>query len=178
MILATRRSARTILYREGHSPTHHNTQQTIENNALRIIGCTQTTPTNRLHYETQVLLLQDPYQHARDTISSCSQCKPRSSMPLQALQAAGNASINYWSRTEWAWLRVWLSFWGSSSNLSSPHFLLCKSWGVVVMVGSCGGTDSGTYASPPSYPVFPLSLNVVNECCMKSLMPASFWKWT
>ena len=46
------------------------------------------------------------------------------------------------------------------------------------MVGSCGGTDSGTYASPPSYPVFPLSLNVVNECCMKSLRPASCWRWT
>ena len=26
---------------------------------------------------------------------------------------------------------------------------------VVVVVGSCGGTDSGTYASPPSYLVFP-----------------------
>ena len=40
--------------------THHNTLQTIENNALRIItGCTQNTPTNHLHYETQVLALQD-----------------------------------------------------------------------------------------------------------------------
>ena len=35
--------------------------------------------------------------------------------------------------------------------------------GVVVVVGGCGGTDSGTYASTPSSPVFPLSLNVVNE---------------
>ena len=43
------------------------------------------------------------------------------------------------------------------------------------MVCSCGGTDSGTSASPPSYPVFPLSLNVVNECCMNSLRPASCW---
>ena len=40
--------------------THHNTLQTIQNNALRIItGCTQTTPTNHLHYETQALTLQD-----------------------------------------------------------------------------------------------------------------------
>ena len=40
--------------------THHNVQQTKQNNALRIItGCTQTTPTNHLHYETQVLTLQD-----------------------------------------------------------------------------------------------------------------------
>ena len=39
---------------------HHNTLQTIQNNALRIItGCTQTTLTNPLHYETQVLTLQD-----------------------------------------------------------------------------------------------------------------------
>ena len=61
------------------------------------------------------------------------------------------------------------------SLLSYLHRLLCKSWrggGVVMMVGSCGGTDSGTNASPPSYCVFPLSLNVVNECCMKSLRPA------
>ena len=60
---------------------------------------------------------------------------------------------------------------GSSSILSSPHLLLCKSWGVVVVVGSCGGIDSGTSASPPSYPVFLLSLNVLNEWCMKSLRP-------
>ena len=33
---------------------------------------------------------------------------------------------------------------------------------VVVVIDSCGGSDSGTYASPPSYPVFPFSLNVVN----------------
>ena len=47
------------------------------------------------------------------------------------------------------------------------------------MVGSYGGTDSGTSASPSSYPVSLLSLIVVNECCMKkSLMPASCWKWT
>ena len=39
--------------------THH-TIQTIQNNALRIItGCTQTTPTNHLHYEAQVLTLQN-----------------------------------------------------------------------------------------------------------------------
>ena len=35
--------------------------------------------------------------------------------------------------------------------------------GVVVVVGGCGGTDSGTYASTPSFTVLPLSLNVVNE---------------
>ena len=40
--------------------------------------------------------------------------------------------------------------------------------GVVVVVGSCSGTDRGTQASPPFYPVFLLSLNVVNECCMKT----------
>ena len=34
---------------------------------------------------------------------------------------------------------------------------------VLVVVGSYGDTDSGTYASPPSYPVFSLSLNVVND---------------
>ena len=33
---------------------------------------------------------------------------------------------------------------GSSSLLSSSHLLICKSLGVVVVVGSCGGTDSGT----------------------------------
>ena len=41
--------------------------------------------------------------------------------------------------------------------------------GIVVEVGICGGTDSGNYVSPPFYPVFPLSLNVVIECCMKCL---------
>ena len=35
--------------------------------------------------------------------------------------------------------------------------------GVVVVVGGWGGTYSGTWASTPSSPVFPLSLNVVNE---------------
>ena len=59
-----------------------------------------------------------------------------------------------------------------------PHPLLCKSWGVVAVVGSCGGTDSGTSTSPPSYPVFPISLNVMNKYCAKSLRPASCWKWT
>ena len=38
--------------------------------------------------------------------------------------------------------------------LSSPHLLMCKSWGgVVVGVGSCGGTDSGSSASP--HPILP-----------------------
>ena len=63
-------------------------------------------------------------------------------------------------------------FWGSSSLLSSPNLLLCKSWvGSGGTVGCCWGTDSGTSASPPSYPVFPLSMNVMNECCMKSIKP-------
>ena len=40
--------------------THHNTLQTMQDTTLRIItGCTQTTPTNHIHYETQVLTLQD-----------------------------------------------------------------------------------------------------------------------
>ena len=39
--------------------THHNTLQTIQNALGIITGCTQTTPTNHLHYETQVLTLQD-----------------------------------------------------------------------------------------------------------------------
>ena len=47
--------------------THHNALQTIQNNALQIItGCTQTTPTNLLHYKTQVLTLQD-YINMRGT---------------------------------------------------------------------------------------------------------------
>ena len=58
-------------------------------------------------------------------------------------------------------------FWGSSS-LSSPHLFICKSWGGSSGVGGCGGTDSGTKAFTPSYPVFPLSLNVVNECASKA----------
>ena len=46
-----------------------------------------------------------------------------------------------------------------------PHLLLCKSW-----EGS-GGTDSSTSVSSPSCPVFPLSLNVVNECCTERFRP-------
>ena len=46
------------------------------------------------------------------------------------------------------------------------------------MVGGCGGTNIGTYASPPFCPVFHIAMNVVNECCMKSLRPAFYWKWT
>ena len=37
----------------------------------------------------------------------------------------------------------------------------------MVVVDSCGGTVSGTSASPSSYPLFPISQNVVNECCVK-----------
>ena len=61
--------------------------------------------------------------------------------------------------------------------LSSPTFCSVRVGGVVV-VGICGDTDSGSYVSPPSHPVFPLSLNVVNECCMKSLRSAYCWIWT
>ena len=40
---------------------------------------------------------------------------------------------------------------------------------LVVVVGSCGGTDSGPYKLLPlSYHVFPLTLNVVNECARKA----------
>ena len=35
-------------------------------------------------------------------------------------------------------------FLGSSSLLSSPHISFVRVGGVVVVVGSCGGTDSGT----------------------------------
>ena len=35
-----------------------------------------------------------------------------------------------------------------------------------------------TQVPPPSYPVFPLSLKVVNKCCMKSPRPAFCWEWT
>ena len=40
-----------------------------------------------------------------------------------------------------------------------PTFSSVRVGGVVVVVGGCDGTVSGTKASP----VFPLSLNVVNE---------------
>ena len=46
-----------------------------------------------------------------------------------------------------------------------PTFSSVRMWGgVVVVVGSCVATDSDTQASTPLSPVFPLSLNVVNEC--------------
>ena len=55
-----------------------------------------------------------------------------------------------------------------------PHPTSC-----FVRVGREGGSDGGgTSASPPSYPDFPLSLNVVNECCMRSLRPVSWREWT
>ena len=44
-----------------------------------------------------------------------------------------------------------------------PTFSSVKVGGVVVVVGGGGGTDSGIQASIQSSPVFPLSLNVVNE---------------
>ena len=61
-----------------------------------------------------------------------------------------------------------------------PHLWLCEIWwgGLVVVVESCGVTDSGPCSFSLSYPVFPLSLNIVNECYMNSLGPASCWKWT
>ena len=40
--------------------THLNTLQTIQNRALKIItGCTKTTPTDHLHFETKVLKVKD-----------------------------------------------------------------------------------------------------------------------
>jgi len=40
--------------------THHNTLQTVQNRALKIItGCTQTTPTDHIHQETKVLKVKD-----------------------------------------------------------------------------------------------------------------------
>ena len=61
--------------------------------------------------------------------------------------------------------------------LWSPNSCSVRVGGIVVVVGSSGGTDSGISAFPPSSPVFQLSINVVNECCMKSLRLASCWKW-
>ena len=58
------------------------------------------------------------------------------------------ASLNYWSKTEWAWMRVWLSFWGSFSHLplQPPALYELGGWeGVVVVVGNCCGSESGTY---------------------------------
>ena len=63
-------------------------------------------------------------------------------------------------------------------TFATPTSCSVRVRGEVVVVGSCGGTDSGTSASPPSYPVFTLSWNVMNECCMKGLIPASCRKWT
>ena len=53
-----------------------------------------------------------------------------------------------------------------------PHLLLCESLGVLVIVGSWGGTDSGTYASSPSKPVFSFSVNVF-ECMLHEKPQAS-----
>ena len=50
--------------------------------------------------------------------------------------------------------------------------------GLVVVVGSCGSTDSGTYKLLLHPFCLPQFSNVVNECCMKSLWPAFCWKWT
>ena len=50
-----------------------------------------------------------------------------------------------------------------SEVLPPPTFSSVKVGGIVVVVGGCGGTDSGIKASIQSSPVFPLSLNVVNE---------------
>ena len=44
-----------------------------------------------------------------------------------------------------------------------PTFSSVRVAGVVVVVGCCGGIDIGTQAFTPPSPVFPLSLNVVNE---------------
>ena len=50
-----------------------------------------------------------------------------------------------------------LSFLSPIINYLSPLLALQE-------LGSSGGTNSGAAASPPSYPVFFLSMSVVNEC--------------
>ena len=37
--------------------THHNTLQSIQNTLQIITGCTQTTPTHHLHYETHITII-------------------------------------------------------------------------------------------------------------------------
>ena len=51
---------------------------------------------------------------------------------------------------EHEWECDW-AFWGSSSLLSSRTSSSVTVWGLMVVVGSSGGTDSGTKASPPSF---------------------------
>ena len=92
-----------------------------------------------------------------------------------------NTSVYITSRevNDHAWMRVWLSFWGSSCLHFSPHPLLWKSWGATVVVLGCGGTNRGTLLL--LHPILSspfLCMHVVNECCMKRLRPASCWKWT
>ena len=51
---------------------------------------------------------------------------------------------------EYEWEYDWV-FWGSASLLSSHTSSSVRVGGLVVVVGSCGGTDGGTQASPPSF---------------------------
>ena len=63
-----------------------------------------------------------------------------------------------------------------SSLLSSPHLFICKSWGVVVVVGGCGGTDSGTKASTPSSLSSLFLWMLLNEW-KSSWLAIVCWKW-
>ena len=60
-------------------------------------------------------------------------------------------------------LSVRVSVTEFSEVLPPPTFSSVTVGGVVVVLGGCCGTYSGTWASTTSSPVFPLPLNVVNE---------------
>ena len=49
-----------------------------------------------------------------------------------------------------------------------PQLLLCKGWRLVVVVRCCGGTNIGTFASPPSYPAFPFLRMLWMNAALKS----------
>ena len=55
---------------------------------------------------------------------------------------------------EHEWECDWV-FWGFSSILSSSHLFICKSWGLVVVVVCCSGTEYLSFSSILS--VFALS---------------------
>ena len=89
---------------------------------------------------------------------------------FKALHAAGNAFHKLL-------IEIWMSMNESVTECLRfflPTFLPPSSCSVraggwrVVVVGGFDGTDSPTSTSPPSYPVFPLSMNVVNQYCVKS----------
>ena len=69
------------------------------------------------------------------------------------------------------------------SEVLSPYFPPPTSpsvrvGGLVVVVGSCGGTDSATYKLLLHPFCLPPSSYVANEWCMKCLRPAFCWKGT